>query len=432
MKFSGSSGSRIIGHCEREKDKSGEYLKYQTNSNIDITRTHLNVSLVPDDEDAHERFNKRKEEIGIKRKDQVTMVDWVITLPQELLALDYDDQIKFFKSCRDFIADRYGKENLIGCFMHFDETTPHAHIPFTPVKDNKFQAKNILNRKDLNTFHEDLVVHLQNDKSLSFIGIRKEFILNGVTKTNKKTDELKAEKSKELEGLWEEKNALEKAIEPQKAEFEAFKEFKAVEKTINADLSIELPKPSGGYTGTKRIFKPDEWDYIKDMFSRLKTTILSLKEKIKSLTQEIGNLNAKNSDLIKTNKHYDELLRTVSEERDSYKTKYEKLKNTAWVKEKDDLDNDNIELKSRNEFLEKNMKNYQEAGYWEAVEKYAPQVDELKKENTDLKEQKTRLLKSLGKALNTNDEAEIIDFHQKVNKLGQYKQQRERSRGFER
>jgi len=206
LKCKGASSNHILGHCLREKNEDGFY-KYKTNSKIDPSRTHLNESWTPNG-DPVSFFEQRKVEIGVKRKDQITMVDWIITLPQELKELSHDEKLSFFSSCMLFCKDRYGIENVIGAFIHFDETTPHLHFSFTPVRDNKFQCKNILTRQDLRTFHEELYEYLH--EQLPNIEIKKEYILNGKTSAGNKTiDELKADSlQKEISELENENQTL--------------------------------------------------------------------------------------------------------------------------------------------------------------------------------------------------------------------------------
>ena len=43
-KFSKGAATRILEHCERVKDETGKYRKYNSGSNIDDTRTNENYS----------------------------------------------------------------------------------------------------------------------------------------------------------------------------------------------------------------------------------------------------------------------------------------------------------------------------------------------------------------------------------------------------
>lgn len=198
QKFTKSSASHIIGHCEREKSEHGDFLKYRSSSDIDTSKTHMNLSMQFNDGlTAHERLEKRLSEVHVlKRKDVNIMCDWVVTLPKEL-PKDLDTIKLFFNESANFLTERYGKENIVSCNIHMDEAQPHMHFCFVPVvfdvkKDYyKVSAKEVLTRHDLNTFHTDLEDHLHKT-----IGLEKGLIFSGVTAQqggNKTIKQLKSE-----------------------------------------------------------------------------------------------------------------------------------------------------------------------------------------------------------------------------------------------
>ena len=46
----------------------------------------------------------------------------------------------YLKACDEWAMDLFGAENLIHIAHHFDESTPHTHLVFTPLKDGKLNA----------------------------------------------------------------------------------------------------------------------------------------------------------------------------------------------------------------------------------------------------------------------------------------------------
>ena len=42
-----------------------------------------------------------------------------------------------------FMSDRYGEENIIGFYVHLDETAPHIHCTMMPIRDGKFAFRDI-------------------------------------------------------------------------------------------------------------------------------------------------------------------------------------------------------------------------------------------------------------------------------------------------
>lgn len=41
----------------------------------------------------------------------------------------------------NFIAKKFGEENIVSCYVHLDETAPHMHLTLLPVKDNKISYR---------------------------------------------------------------------------------------------------------------------------------------------------------------------------------------------------------------------------------------------------------------------------------------------------
>ena len=40
-----------------------------------------------------------------------------------------------------FMSERFGEENIVGCYVHLDETSPHMHITLLPVQEGKLAFK---------------------------------------------------------------------------------------------------------------------------------------------------------------------------------------------------------------------------------------------------------------------------------------------------
>lgn len=47
-----------------------------------------------------------------------------------------------------FISEKFGEENIVGCYVHLDETTPHMHLTLLPIQDGKFAFKKMFAGKD--------------------------------------------------------------------------------------------------------------------------------------------------------------------------------------------------------------------------------------------------------------------------------------------
>ena len=150
----------LVIHCER---REGCEL---SNKDIDISRTHLNYNLAELIQPMKpETFiKKRIDEVKhIKRNDIVYLVDWIVTLPKDVLV---DDQERFFEYTYDFLKDKYGIQNIVSAWVHNDEATPHIHFSFIPIIEidgiERLKCKDILTRSELKKFHPDLGAYLKN------------------------------------------------------------------------------------------------------------------------------------------------------------------------------------------------------------------------------------------------------------------------------
>ncbi len=125
----------------------------------------------------YQHYKDRKSELFCyNRKDIKTLVNAVITLPQELT--DSKDIDKFFSQTVSFFSERYGSENLISAVRNFDESNhgrEHIHVSFIPAfkidyeklmkKKNhvkamenfkeKISAYDVISDYDIKTVHND-------------------------------------------------------------------------------------------------------------------------------------------------------------------------------------------------------------------------------------------------------------------------------------
>lgn len=161
QKFTKGSVGGLSIHIERKTLN-------HSNKEIDTNRTHLNYDFCNKDGDMNQRLSDRLEEVYcFNRADVKVMADWVVTLPEELKELPSNQQKEFFKETYQFLEKRYGEKNVLSGTVHNDETTPHLHFAFIPVvfdKKNqreKVSAKEVLNRNELKTFHQDLDKYLK-------------------------------------------------------------------------------------------------------------------------------------------------------------------------------------------------------------------------------------------------------------------------------
>lgn len=154
-KYKGNQTGALLAHDSRQNRNYG-------NKEIDRDRSHQNYNLAPDrDRSPQEYLAQRIEEVKhLNRADVVRMVSVAVTLPR-----DYEEHSReFFQVAYNALADRYGGEgerNVIGAFIHRDETRDHMHFCFAPIVTDpdgreRLCCKEIVNREDLRTLHTDI------------------------------------------------------------------------------------------------------------------------------------------------------------------------------------------------------------------------------------------------------------------------------------
>lgn len=261
-KYSRSQLGHILKHDSRAKDKNGDYIKFG-NEEIDTSRTHLNYNL-------HERKdglsdydfvkNRAMEFLAknVRKREDINWVgSWVITLPESLQGSSEADKRKFFEVCHDFLGKRYGFDNIVGAYVHLDETTPHMHTKITPVffdeKKNKVRhsAKDMFNRADLKSFHKDLSVRLEREFGFD-VGVY-ENKREDERLPNKSIKELKAENKK----LAELKNRMFAEAEKQNDEIKRLKRENERERERNELLKQEMNQTGLLAKGKSKLFEKD-------------------------------------------------------------------------------------------------------------------------------------------------------------------------------
>lgn len=152
MKIKQGAVAPLVAHYERTPELERGFVR----GNIDPSRTALNYNLLPHDVrgevaggiEQHERTASKA-----IRKDANVLFDWVVTMPKDCPP---ERGREFFEAVAAFMRERYGDGNVLGCYVHMDEATPHAHVPVMPMIGGKMQASKLVNRADLKTFHADL------------------------------------------------------------------------------------------------------------------------------------------------------------------------------------------------------------------------------------------------------------------------------------
>ena len=161
-KFSKSSIVNQLRHIERT-------IQNPSNPDIDREKSNQNYSLVHRNISSYDYYKERLSQCYLyNREDVKTTFGWIVTCPEDL---PEDQTDLFFYNVHDFLNERYGEENCIQSVVHKDESgRPHIHwIGIPVVKDKKHSqgikvcCNDVINRKDLRNFHDDLDRYLKNN-----------------------------------------------------------------------------------------------------------------------------------------------------------------------------------------------------------------------------------------------------------------------------
>ena len=159
MKYGLTDLRGVSIHNNRESSNS-------SNPDIDYSRTELNFDALTGESgnphiNYHTEVKKRIEAnyVGKKaiRKDAVRLVSIVVSSDHYFFAnMDNAETKRFFKVAAEHLAERFGRENVVAAKVHLDETTPHMHFTFVPLRDGRLTAKTIIDQKALISLQNDL------------------------------------------------------------------------------------------------------------------------------------------------------------------------------------------------------------------------------------------------------------------------------------
>lgn len=138
-----------VGSMQYHNDRlHGEH----SNPNIDHSKRGDNAEFIKhgsyraEVNDRIERFRKSDRKV---RKDAVVLVEGVMTASPEFFeGKSRDEVMAFFRDGFDFVKSEVGEGNMVHFTVHMDESTPHAHFGFTPIKDGTLSWKNYFDGRD--------------------------------------------------------------------------------------------------------------------------------------------------------------------------------------------------------------------------------------------------------------------------------------------
>ena len=157
-KYKGPEIGRIESHNERTKEK------YASNPDIDTSRSHLNFQLVFPERKYRAEAEKQIAEAGCRtRSDSVRVVEVLVTASPEFFKGKKKAEVRaYFNEALDFMQKYQSKDTIISAVVHMDEKTPHMHLCFVPLtEDKRLSAKEIVgNKKKLTWWQDEFWKHM--------------------------------------------------------------------------------------------------------------------------------------------------------------------------------------------------------------------------------------------------------------------------------
>ena len=149
-----ASGSGLGAHIDRKERQE------HTFQNADPARRELNQSFAVTEhcsKPLHTAISERIAEgytgTTAIRKDAVRALSLVFTgTHEDMKAIEADPEKLqgWLKANYQFVAQEFGKENVVRLVLHLDEKTPHLHAVVVPLVEGKLTAKKLLgNKKDM-------------------------------------------------------------------------------------------------------------------------------------------------------------------------------------------------------------------------------------------------------------------------------------------
>ena len=297
----------ILG-IQKHNQREGENSK---NKDIDSSRTMLNYDLVNEDKIKYHEEIKKMTATRVKRKirnDAVLVAEFFVSAsPEYMHAMSPDEQRKYFEASLDHIAGKYGQQNILYATVHNDESTPHMHVGFVPItEDRRLAAKDY--------FHGKTKIRRIQDDFHNYMNKRGYDIERGEPSElqHKSVHEFKKEeRQKELNNLDQQLIFKEKEIQRmdnlrnlKEEGLVDIRSDQSIEELCRKSVEIEVSK---GMLGSKVKVEEADFHCVVDLAKELQEKLAAEHKRTNALSQEVGKM-------MKENKVLTQQLESVRED----------------------------------------------------------------------------------------------------------------------
>lgn len=118
------------------------------------------------------------------------------------------------KDIYDFVANKYGEENILSFIVHLDEKNPHVHCSLLPILDNKFAFKKLFAGNSIVDFKNNtLRLHDELSKVNEKWGLVRGSCITETGAKHRSTEEYRRWLDRECTSLAERRANLQKALD---------------------------------------------------------------------------------------------------------------------------------------------------------------------------------------------------------------------------
>ncbi|MFE4030473.1 MobV family relaxase [Priestia sp. YIM B13551] len=297
----------ILG-IQKHNQREGENSK---NKDIDSNKTMLNYDFVNEDKIKYHEEIKKMTATRVKRKirnDAVLVAEFFVSAsPEYMHAMSRDEQRKYFEASLDHIAGKYGQQNILYATVHNDESTPHMHVGFVPItEDRRLAAKDY--------FHGKTKIRRIQDDFHNYMNKRGYDIERGEPSElqHKSVHEFKKEeRQKELNNLDQQLIFKEKEIQRmdnlrnlKEEGLVDIRSDQSIEELCRKSVEIEVSK---GMLGSKVKVEEVDFHCVVDLAKELQEKLAAEHKRTNALSQEVGKM-------MKENKVLTQQLESVRED----------------------------------------------------------------------------------------------------------------------
>lgn len=287
----------ILG-IQKHNQREGENSK---NKDIDSTRTMLNYDFVNEDKIKYHEEIKKMTATRVKRKirnDAVLVAEFFVSAsPEYMHAMSPDEQRKYFEASLDHIAGKYGQQNILYAVVHNDEATPHMHVGFVPITDDRRLAAK-------EYFHGKTKIRRIQDDFHNYMNKRGYDIERGEPSElqHKSVHEFKKqEREKELKHLQQlvahkekELQQMDNLVELKSAPPVEIRSERRIEELCSQPVEVEAAK---SVVGSKVKVEETDFHELMSLTKELQQTLAAEHERTHALSHEVDRYEKENKAL---------------------------------------------------------------------------------------------------------------------------------------